>query len=120
MVLASAVGQVYLERRPEAGIWGGLWSLPELGERSIDDWCAEVLGSIAIETLPWDVMRHSFSHYDLDIQPIVVRVKPQARRVADADDWTWFGLWNKPPGGIAAPVKELINQLKKSENVANR
>ncbi len=120
MVLASAAGQVYLERRPEAGIWGGLWSLPELGERSIDDWCAEVLGSSAIETLPWDVLRHSFSHYDLDIQPIVVRVNPQARRVADADGWTWFGLWDNPPGGIAAPVKELINQLKKSENVANR
>jgi len=120
MILASADDQVYLERRPEAGIWGGLWSLPELGGRSLEEWCVDVLGSTATETLPWDVLRHSFSHYDLDIQPIFVRIQPQAGKVADADVRTWHRLNDAPPGGIAAPVKKLINQLKKSENVAHR
>ena len=120
MILASTEDQVYLERRPEAGIWGGLWSLPELGERSLDEWCVDVLGSTATETLPWDVLRHSFSHYDLDIQPILVRIASQAGTVADADARTWHRLSDAPPGGIAAPVKKLINQLKKSENVAHR
>ena len=119
MILASAGGQVYLERRPEAGIWGGLWSLPELGERSLNDWCVDVLGSVATETRPWDVLRHSFSHYDLDIQPILVRIESQAGKVADAEARTWHGLNDAPPGGMAAPVKKLINQLKKSENVAH-
>ena len=120
MILASTDDQVYLERRPEAGIWGGLWSLPELGERSLDEWCADVLGSTATETLPWEVLRHSFSHYDLDIQPIFVRIESQAGTVADADARTWHRLNDAPPGGIAAPVKKLINQLKKRENVAHR
>ena len=119
MILASADGQVYLERRPEAGIWGGLWSLPELGEQSLNDWCVDVLGSVAIETLPWDMLRHSFSHYDLDIQPILVRIESQAGKVADADARTWHRLNDAPPGGMAAPVQKLINQLKKSENVAH-
>ena len=88
MILANANGQVYLERRPEAGIWGGLWSLPELGEQSISDWCNEVLGSTATQTSSWSVLRHSFSHYDLDIQPIVVRVKSDGGKVADADATT--------------------------------
>ncbi|MGB5257277.1 MAG: A/G-specific adenine glycosylase, partial [Woeseiaceae bacterium] len=30
MLIARTEARVYLERRPEAGIWGGLWSLPEL------------------------------------------------------------------------------------------
>jgi len=119
MILASADGQVYLERRPEAGIWGGLWSLPELGEQSLNDWCVDVLGSVATETLPWDVLRHSFSHYDLDIQPIFVRIESQAGTVADAAARTWHGLNDVPPGGMAAPVRKLINQLKKSEDVAH-
>jgi len=119
MILASADGQVYLERRPEAGIWGGLWSLPELGEQSLNDWCVDVLGSVATETLPWDVLRHSFSHYDLDIQPILVRIGSEAGKVADADARTWHGLNDVPPGGMAAPVQKLIKQLKKSENVAH-
>jgi A/G-specific adenine glycosylase len=119
MVLASFEGQVYLERRPEAGIWGGLWSLPELGERSIGSWCDEVLGIAATETQSWDVMRHSFSHFDLDIQPIVVRIRSHASTVADADSRTWHRLDAAPPGGLAAPVRKLIGQLKKSENVAH-
>ncbi len=119
MILASVGGEVFLERRPEAGLWGGLWSLPEPGERSISDWCDEVLGGEVTERLSWDVLRHSFSHYDLDIQPIVVRIKSQPSTVADADATTWYRLDDEPPGGIAAPVKKLIDQLKKSENVTH-
>ena len=119
MLLVSVSGQVYLERRPESGIWGGLWSLPELGERSIDDWCDTTLGTAAKDVLSWDVLRHSFSHYDLDIQPIVVRIESHAGKVADAGATTWYSLDDTPPGGFAAPVKKLINQLKKSENVAH-
>jgi len=119
MILASLDGQVYLERRPEAGIWGGLWSLPELGDRTIDDWCDKELGSAANELLSWDILRHSFSHYDLDIQPIVVRISSHPGKVADAEQRTWYKLDGAPPGGLAAPVQKLINQLKKSENVAH-
>ena len=119
MIIASSNGQVYLERRPEAGIWGGLWSLPELGEESIDDWCDKELGSAVTELLSWEVLRHSFSHYDLDIQPIVVRIESHAGKVAEAGVRTWYRLDDVPPGGLAAPVIKLINQLKKSENVAH-
>lgn len=119
MILASANGQVYLERRPEAGIWGGLWSLPELDERSVGEWCEDVLDSAATELQPWDVLRHSFSHFDLDIQPIVVRIQSRVANVADADARIWYKLDDEPPGGLAAPVKKLINQLRKSGYVAH-
>ncbi|NQV86908.1 MAG: A/G-specific adenine glycosylase, partial [Woeseiaceae bacterium] len=119
MILASTNGQVYLERRPEAGIWGGLWSLPELDERSVGEWCEDVLDSAATELQPWDVLRHSFSHFDLDIQPIVVRIESHAGNVADVDARIWYKLDDEPPGGLAAPVKKLINQLRKNEDVAH-
>lgn len=119
MVLASVDGQLYLEKRPDAGIWGGLWSLPELGELSVADWCDRELGAAAVGTQTWDTLRHSFSHYDLDIQPIVVRVASHAGKVADADNGTWYRLGEPPPGGIAAPVQKLIDQLEKSENVTH-
>jgi A/G-specific adenine glycosylase len=68
--------------------------------------------------LSWDLLRHSFSHYDLDIQPIVVRIESSTGKVADADQRVWHGLDDDPPGGLAAPVRKLIKQLKKSEYVA--
>lgn len=120
MILASVDGRVFLQRRPEAGIWGGLWSLPELGERSLQDWCDEVLKTGVTGRDSWDVLRHSFSHYDLDIQPIVVRIAACPGKVADADCETWHRFEDEAPGGIAAPVKKLIDQLKRFENAAHR
>jgi len=90
MVLAVSEDAIYLERRPPAGIWGGLCTL-----------------------------RHSFSHYDLDIQPVVVRIESSSRKVADGGDATWHRLDDSPPGGIAAPVQKLINTLKTGGHVQN-
>ncbi|MDH5621239.1 MAG: A/G-specific adenine glycosylase [Gammaproteobacteria bacterium] len=119
MILASANGQVYLERRPESGIWGGLWSLPELDERSVVEWCEDVLDSAATRTQPWDILRHSFSHYDLDIQPIVVHLDARAAQVADAGSRVWYRLDDEPPGGLAAPVQKLISQLRNTDNATH-
>ena len=119
MLIANDTERVFLERRPEAGIWGGLWSLPELGDRTIEDWCREKFDVANAATEPWGTLRHSFSHYDLDIRPILVRVERPSSKVADGDDTTWYRLDEQPPGGMAAPVKKLIDQLKKSSNVAH-
>jgi A/G-specific adenine glycosylase len=112
MVLACYDGQVYLERRPESGIWGGLWSLPEIAGASVEEWCRERLAREPGEAEEWQALRHSFSHYDLDIRPIVVRIEAPLSKVADFADARWHPLDNDPPGGIAAPVRTLIEQLK--------
>jgi A/G-specific adenine glycosylase len=117
MVLAVNNGAVFLERRPPAGIWGGLWSLPEV--ENIDEWCRRTLDQQPDNTEKREVLRHSFSHFDLDIQPVVVRVSAVSRKVADSPDTTWYLLDDKPPGGIAAPVQQLINSLKTNQNDTN-
>jgi len=110
---------IYLERRPPAGIWGGLWSLPELADDAVGDWCRENLNCFVSGTESWSTLRHSFSHYDLDIQPVVVRIESSSRKVADGGDATWHRLDDSPPGGIAAPVQKLINTLKTGGHVQN-
>ena len=119
MLIAGNEQGVYLEKRPEAGIWGGLWSLPELGERTLEEWCDETLNGSAFSTEAWPPLSHSFSHYDLDIRPIFVRIDAPLSKVADGDDARWYSLNGAPPGGIAAPVRKLIDQLKKSIDVTH-
>jgi len=118
MLIASNDAHVYLERRPESGIWGGLWSLPELGDEGVGDWCRTRFGSAECEREEWPLLRHSFTHYDLDIRPIVLHVAAPLSTVADGDRVAWHRLDDTPPGGIAAPVNKLIKQLKKSRNVS--
>ena len=117
MVLAVADGAVYLERRPASGIWGGLWSLPEVSD--VGDWCAERLDAEAVSTESWGTLRHSFSHYDLEIAPVVVRIEAVSSKVADSDDSTWYRPGDTPPGGIAAPVRKLIDTLNDTDESIN-
>jgi len=120
MVLAVQGASLYLERRPPAGIWGGLWSLPELDGDTVDDWCRERFSDAAAAPEKWGTLRHSFSHYDLDIHPVVVRVDETSRKVADGDNSTWYRLDAALPGGVATPVQKLINELRKASDVTNR
>jgi A/G-specific adenine glycosylase len=113
MALIHSDGAIFLERRPASGIWGGLWSFPELG--AVDDlacWCEEQVGVRPLEIERWDVVRHSFTHFDLDIAPIAVRVIAASSRVEDSDDHVWYDIDAPQKLGIAAPVSGLIQKLK--------
>lgn len=112
MLVACHNGHVYLERRPEAGIWGGLWSFPEIEGQAAAAWCEDRFGTNVSRVEPWQVLRHSFSHYDLDIQPIAVRVDAPLSKVADNDGAIWHQLDKKLRGGVAAPVNKLLEKLK--------
>jgi A/G-specific adenine glycosylase len=70
LLIRDEAGRILLQRRPPAGIWGGLWGLPECTTRDIRAWCRDTLG-LEIETdKRWPTLRHSFSHFRLDIHPI--------------------------------------------------
>ncbi len=113
MALALWDGGVYLERRPAAGIWGGLWSLPEFAEAGeIADWCERCLGAPAAALEHWEPLRHSFSHYDLDITPVAVRLAGPPARLADTDAAVWYRVDEAPGFGLAAPVKRLIEKVR--------
>ncbi len=117
MVLLHCDDSVYLERRPEAGIWGGLWSFPELGsEEELAGWCESELRARPADITKLETVHHSFTHFDLDIEPITVRVNDCSRKVADSDDGTWYELASPRKLGIAAPVNGLIQKLREQYN----
>lgn len=117
MLLAHHEGALYLERRPLSGIWGGLWSLPEFSDvDAVMEWCEQTLNTTVLEVEHWDTLRHSFSHYDLDIKPVAVRLKSASRKVADTDQALWYTLATPPGIGLATPVKTLIDNLHTTGN----
>ncbi len=118
MLLVRADGGLYLERRPAAGIWGGLWSLPEVDHvADVADWCARRLDSEPDETIAWATLRHGFSHYDLDIRPLEVRLDGPSSNLADSDNELWYPLDSPPGVGLAAPVRTLIERLESLEAI---
>jgi A/G-specific adenine glycosylase len=109
--------QVLLERRPPTGIWGGLWSLPEMAH---DSTAAEMLSLVknryaaklkrtrAIEHLP-DIT-HGFTHFTLDITPVLLKVETLLPQVAEAGAM-WVDLNDIADAALPAPVKKLLLAL---------
>jgi len=122
MALIHGDGAIFLERRPASGIWGGLWSFPELAaDADLTSWCEQRVGSCPVEIERWDLVRHSFTHFDLDIAPIAVRVNAASSKVEDGDDHVWYDIDAPQKLGIAAPVSGLIQKLRELEShVTNR
>ena len=113
MALACCNGDVYLERRSPSGIWGGLWSLPEFErEDHLLDWCGRRLQAKPVEVERWSTLRHTFSHYHLDIKPVAVHLESVAAAVADGAAGIWYNYRSTPEFGVAAPVMKLIANLR--------
>jgi len=109
LILHNQHGEVLLEKRPPAGIWGGLWSLPECGhDVEIEQHCRENYGVEIgqVETLP--DTRHSFSHFHLLIQPLRIAVNKFSDRVMETGEWVWYNSASDDQRGLAAPVKRLL------------
>lgn len=108
LVLLDSRGRVYLEKRPPAGIWGGLYSLPEFDDpASLELWCrSRGLATADLEVQP--TRRHTFSHFHLDYTPTRLVAVPMTG-VGEALDHGWFEPEALP--GLPAPVKSLLSGL---------
>jgi A/G-specific adenine glycosylase len=102
-------GEVLLQQRPPTGIWGGLWGLPECDAGlTAATRGFESLGLILELGPPGEVIRHSFTHFDLDITPIPARVRAPLEAVMDNEKLLWYNPGQPRALGLAAPVKRLI------------
>lgn len=112
LILArTADGRVLLEQRPPTGIWGGLWSFPECPpDAEVSDWCQRVLGLTVTEVQAWAVLRHTFSHFHLDITPLRVTVGA-VTGVMDSARQVWYNAADPDRRGLAAPVQRLLAVL---------
>ncbi len=118
LLLQNNRGEVLLEQRPPSGIWGGLWSLPECAQTSaakIKQWCREHLG-YEIDALKfWPPLRHTFSHFHLDMAPVQGRVSKIHAAVMEPGHRVWYNITSPDARGLAAPVKGLLLQLAHRE-----
>lgn len=102
-----------LEKRPPSGIWGGLWSFPELKlEDDLSVWLQQHAGFAVLEIRTLPERRHSFSHFQLHIFPRLILLEKPGLQVLDGDSRVWYNLSQSQKRGLAAPVQLLLQELK--------
>lgn len=102
LVVQDVDGKILLHRRPPAGIWGSLWSLPEArsGQTPANDPSAKKIATI----------QHELTHRTLLITPWLVTSVPD-NEVAETDQHHWFTAQQALSLGLPQPVRKLIEKL---------
>ena len=104
--------RVLLERRPSAGVWGGLFSLPELPEdQEAVSWCNTHLNARVARQRTLASIDHAFTHFDLTIEPTLLEIAGPPAAVMDRPDWLWYKPAMKPEFGLAAPIAALLDDV---------
>jgi A/G-specific adenine glycosylase len=116
LLVRDPYGHVFLTRRPAKGIWGGLWSFPEVeNANDATAFCLDSFGTEPGEVQPWSNLRHSFSHYHLDIQPLLLSLHNSPASVMEGDGQLWYNSSKPESIGMAAPVARLLRLLEEHD-----
>jgi len=112
LIAMNPAGEILLERRPPTGIWGGLWSLPEIPENADpNDWSLTRLGRRPAQLEIRPSCRHTFSHYRLDIQVRLIRLAEPIDRIAEDNGSCWTTPSEAQRLGLPAPIKRILDEL---------
>ncbi|WP_047392240.1 A/G-specific adenine glycosylase [Chitinibacter sp. ZOR0017] len=107
LIIRNTQGQILLQKRPPTGIWGGLWSLPEVDSTlTASELAAQQLGlDIELEPALPDFV-HVFTHYKLTITPQPAYVT--GAQAVRSDQTQWFSQQEALAAGIPTPVRKLL------------
>lgn len=118
LLLQNQQGEVLLQQRPAQGIWGSLWSLPEIEETESAEQISQQRFACKIESSSkLTPFRHTFSHFHLDIQPLICKVSTHTHCVMDSNKLVWYkcGPVNEQntndKRGLPSPVKKLLETI---------
>lgn len=114
LVAQRGDGSILLERRPERGIWGGLWCLPEF--HSLDgarEFGAIRLAGADIEADTRALVRHAFTHFELEIRPLLARCEGLAG-VMEGPPTLWYNAGAPDRIGLPAPISQIIRSLQET------
>ena len=100
-------GRLWLERRPQTGIWAGLYCPPVFEERALLE---HSTGNHApLEDLP--VVTHMLTHRDLYLHPVVMSASVRKPKINEADGAGYFTPAEWIALGLPAPVRKLLEKL---------
>jgi A/G-specific adenine glycosylase len=112
VLLIEHGGEILFERRPSLGIWGGLWSLPELPLDA--DVRAAVKARFAADVTVRDelpAIAHAFTHFTLTLHPQRVSARRWPAR-AETPGMIWLAPVDARGAALPAPIKKLLRTLE--------
>jgi A/G-specific adenine glycosylase len=103
-----------MEKRPPTGIWGGLWCFYEVNEVTDINALMTTLSLSVLSSQTLQTFRHTFSHFHLDITPIILECQAIATtNINEPKQQKWYDLNTGLDVGLAASTQKLLTLLSK-------
>ena len=115
-----------LQKRPPTGIWGGLWSLPEIEQLAeLEVWQQQQLRFTAAAN--WrheNLLKHAFTHFDLTISLAQIHLSRDAVQtlqpgVGEEGALRWVHRDELAHFGLPAPVEKILQRHQAGSLVEN-
>ena len=104
--------EILLEKRPDKGIWGGLWCPPQLDDAlDLNAYCIRQYGVTVLRSEILSTFTHTFTHFKLHIRPLVVQVALNAGQ-AQEPGRVWLNVGEALRAAIPTPVRRLLRELE--------
>jgi A/G-specific adenine glycosylase len=131
MLIPFYQGSVMMQKRPASGIWGGLWGFVETSDELLEQEIA-MLHCASTQRIALDPFRHTFSHFHLEISPILLLMteapvqskqasliressvqEPLAQEQAlQEESLMWYNIHQQSEVGLAAPTVKILKRIE--------
>ncbi|MDF2691289.1 MAG: mutY [Gammaproteobacteria bacterium] len=114
-VLLSWENQVLLEKRPNKGIWGGLWVPPFFESMlELESWLKQY--DLPLHKKITQNRSHKFTHYELLFTPVLIELQESADELIG----TWYDTATLSQIGLPAPIKTLLREHYEQNNLLQK
>jgi A/G-specific adenine glycosylase len=107
LLIYSEKNEVLLEKRPAKGIWGGLWSLPDLSASQCpNEFINKNYQTNAVALKELIRFKHSFTHFHLNIIAKTALINPKLAKLKA--EQKWYTLEDMAHLGIPTAINKIL------------
>jgi A/G-specific adenine glycosylase len=111
LVLQNEKNEVWLEKQPEQGRWGGLWMFPFWKSKKT---MLEEINPLGLNLRFYLTVPHAFTKYRIQLE--VYSAAFQKRHAMKARSGRWFSVEKLARTACPAPHRKIIRSLAAHEN----
>lgn len=111
LLLYNAQNEVYLEKNPATGLWGGLWCLPRFAKN--DSIYLPLSKCFAVQTesiQPIMTIKHTFSHFHLHINALSLKISQSTQNKNAENPGKWIKYDEIHQLGLPKPVSVILER----------
>ena len=112
MLIIQDSNKVWLQKRPPAGIWGGLWCFPQFDDQNQLQYFLDENNLTIKDLTELDSFRHTFSHFHLDINAFILNKNKLSQcHIMEPKDSLWYNMQKPDKVGLAAATQRLLTSI---------